>query len=457
VLDHSSLSLTIDGAEHRFDFDDPELRVAGTGDRFVLLDGEAGPLRVSGASSHLLRQLATNEALRLAAGRTLEVGPFPCDLVGGGPVVVEVGGHAVTVRGLGDDRVLPATGALRQSVAISGGSVRLALASGDDEIAVTAPMELLGALHAEVEAVAAWRTMADRPDDLLRTIVALEGDYLLYTAVGAIVDAHGVLAAAHNGRGGPPELDTPLELPAGDAFIDLATDLMQGALEAERHLERVVHQLPAFLTNRDGSIVEPGRRPPVELKVMEARYRIALSGLRGPVAQLGAVHEPLRNALGLLGVEASTDYTAAAISGLAGAVINPIFLLSGASQALSARKHAGRLEADRLGGARRTAERSVERWNHLVASVVPAAAEQTVDSLFPLRWEVARQLSDRHRRAGPDDAGDLSRRLAKRLARLETFLAFPASDSVDHSRQLVVDRLKAAIAHLGETDRFAVF
>ena len=444
VLDAEGLTLGLPGGKpHGFRFADPALRVSGTAERLVLLDGTLGPVALEGADSELVQRLSAHPGLRDAAARTLTGTRFPCVLAETGrPVVVEVGvGQTAQLRGASP---LPADGWTHVERDVERNDA-LVLMHPEARASIASTLELLDALQTRLHACRAQVTFRGRTPDLLRSIVALEGDYLLYTMVGPVVELHGIL-----GSMGRPDLHRPLQMPATEDFGGLAQDLVRGAAEVERHLERVAFSLPSFLTRCDGALAAPEERPPASLKLLEARYRHALAPLRVLAAKAAAVHEPLRPALVAMGLSASADFRGAALSTLAGAMVNPIFLLAGAQQAWAAHRNAGRVAQDRLDAGRRATERALQRWNDLVLSLLPAVVQHVLDAVFPLRWRVGQELS-----AVQDDG--LPVRLAHRLARLDAFVGLPPSTAVRHVRRDIIDALKACMAEVGEHDGFHTF
>ncbi len=71
-----------------FDLDDPELRVAGSAERFVIFNPVHGPVAVTCASAAFGRRLHEHAKVRAAAERTLTSGIFPAELSDGRPVAL---------------------------------------------------------------------------------------------------------------------------------------------------------------------------------------------------------------------------------------------------------------------------------------------------------------------------------------------------------------------------------
>ncbi len=440
------LTLRASGREHTFGFADPGLRVAGDDEAMVWADERVGPLRLTGP---LVARLAEEPGVRDVAQRTTTGASIPCTL-DDVPVLVDLHADGVAVRGPGEQRTV-ATGDV-QRLTVEGGALVVTVAGVP--LRFRGALEALAAVHAGLGAGRLAERYRSDPGALHRVLVALEGRYLLYTVFGPIAELHGQLRA----RAGAEGLGLDAAVPApddddggpllGPRALELAAELLHGAARVERHLERAAHRLPAYLTARDAAVLAPGQRPPLALKQQEGPTRGALVGVRLLAQKLGAVHEPLRHALATAGVEVEADYSVAALSTLAG-VLNPVFLLAGASQALAASNQAERVSSDRAGGARRAATRALERWNQVVLDLLAPVAQQVADGLFPVRWAIGKQL------AAPGD-DDRLRRLIARVSRLDTFLRFPPSPGVAHPRGEVVAALVDRIDRLADGDGFAL-
>ena len=438
ALGAAHLALHLGSEEHRFGLGDPDLCVSGDANAMVWMDGTVGPLRLSGP---LVERLSASPRVREAAARTLRGHLIPCSLTDGTPIAVALHPQGVSVRGTGVGQNLPAATVERMELAgtVDSGR-RLVVDHGNGRLEWVGSLDSLAALYAGLQRFPLARRFGTTPQDGQRAVVSAEGRYLLYTVLGPLVELHQMLLGhqATTGWG----LDEAVHVPDDDEqLLTVATELVHGAAEAERHLERVGLRLPAFLTACDTRYLAPeSERPPVALKLLEPKMIAALAPARQLAAKLARIHEPLRHALGAAGVETEADYSMAALSTLAGAMINPIFLVSGLGQAIAASNQADRLATDRSGGARRMAGQCIDRWNHMVATWLAPIGQQVLDGLFPLRWSVAKQLS--------------AASAVERLARLDTFLRFPASDAVAHSRQRVVESLEGKIRRLGSNDAF---
>ena len=465
VVDDEQLAVTVDGGSHRFAFDDGSLRIAVGASDLIVCDDRAGPIMVSEIGGELHGCLAAHDRLLTAARRTIELGPFPCR-VDDRPAMVEIVDGQIVGRVAVDGRPdlstieLPTPEWGQAIVVNSDRGVELALPSptGVDDPVIGGALPVVAEIHRQLAIDAAPARAFAGGDGLAQTITALEGDYLLYTILGPVVEAHRLLLVDHGVH--PTDEDTlatEVPEPWANALETLGLTLVDTAAQIEQHLERVLHQLPAFLTANDSNIVRPDGQPLLALKALEPRYRAALAPLRLLVGHAGAVHEPLRNALAVLGVESAPNYGAALLTGMAGAVVNPIFLISGASQAIGAKKSVSRLSAEKQGSAQRAVQRATERWNRLALQTSHDLIGPVLDGLFPLRWELSRYYAACLDSDDEAERQSVRRLLLRRLATLETFLAMPAPGSAASSRQCVVDALHRQLAAAGHAEHFTPF
>ncbi|SQD98002.1 conserved hypothetical protein [Parafrankia sp. Ea1.12] len=447
VLDDTALELQ----EHhsarvvaRFDLFDSRLRVAGSAERFVVVDPEHGPVTVQSESAVFGRRLLEHPALRAAAERTLADGPYPAELADGRPVVCAVGPDALRVRGPGLELRLPFT-ALR---AVEGTSQEqragLRVATGDAEVSIVGQLELVRAVHTDIVAGRHATAGPRAVPDMLRAAVGLEEDYFLYTIFGPFYELHAVLL----GDGTAAELGRAVPQPTDDeARARTAATLAEGLVELQRHLDQVGSVLPAFVRHRDALLLEPvtGGAEPAWLKAQEGRLRAALTPVQRAAAETAQL---AAQATRLLDLDPAAlprpNYTGTAVSLGVAALLNPVFLVSGATQAYS-RYTQGEKQTAQLGAqSARGWATLLDRWNVLVSTTLPVLGYVLTENLFAPRWETARRMTSELRGAPVHTREAVLRAVAYRLARLDVLRRYPAGAGIRVGRGTIADHLRAA-------------
>lgn len=376
----------------RFSFSDPELRVAGTTERFVLASPTAGPLVIAEGAERFRQQLVANEGAVAAARRTLESARFPvfCD---GAPVLVTVGEQAIDfsgpvtpVRRIGWDAlrsVRTCTGDGAESLELYGAATPV---QPPQRVQVEGERLVLTALSKAVSTRAFLREFAGRPTELVATVLGLERDYFVYSLVGPLYELHRVLASADGDE--PGTTLQPLALPGSlDARLRRAQVLAAGIEPIRRHLTKALHYLPAALAGWDAELASRigAGGGAHSARTFERSYRAAFAPLQQLLAEVLRIREWLLQVHGVdAKLEKGADYGAAAVS-LALGMVNPLMLAGAVNQAYSARKLSAREKSEIGDRAERLLERANDTWNELVFDTAPALWHQVLDATFPLR------------------------------------------------------------------------
>ncbi|WP_238438604.1 hypothetical protein [Frankia nepalensis] len=463
----------------RFDLADPRLRVAGSAERFVIFDPEHGPVSVASDSEVFGRRLHAHPGVRAAAERTLATGgPYPAELAGGRPVACAVDAAALRVKGRGvrlrvpfaairavEGTMAPAPesvavdAATAEGVAAGGVAVpraSLRVATADTDLTVVGPLELIRALHTDVCAANYATEDPRRIPDMLRAAVGLEDDYFLYTIFGPFYELH----AALRGDGTADGLGAPVTLPEDDeGRLRTAAALSEGLDELRRHLDQVGSVLPAFVRYRDAQVLAPaigGRAEPDWLKAQESRLRAALAPAQRAAAETGALSAQVAR---LLDLDPSAlprpNYAGAALS-LGAAFLNPVFLVSGASQAYNQYSQSEKRSAMMNAQSARGWAAVLDRWNTLVTSTLPVLGYVLTENLFDSRWETARRLTGALGATPPERRETAMRIVARRLARLDVLRRYPANAGIRLSRGEIAHYLRTARDSIS-TPRFVDF
>ncbi|WP_066372179.1 hypothetical protein [Herbidospora mongoliensis] len=411
-----------------FDLGDPELRVAGSAERFVIFSPAHGPVSVTCASAAFGRRLQEHAKLRAAAERTLTSGIFPAELSDGRPVALACTPDGLRIRG-------PELGlriAYTSIKSVEGTPERLRLTTERSDLTVVAPPELIQALHTELRARSYLDATAGQVPGMLRAAVGLEEDYLLYTIFGPFYELHAALLGEGADLGGP------VTEPNAAVF-------QVGLFELQRHLDQVSYILPAFIRRRDALLL--GDPEPDWLKAEEAALRAALAPVQRAAAEVGQLAAQVSRLIDLDPAELpKVSYGGAAVSLGAAALVNPVFAVSGLSQAYAARNQGDQRRNQATALSARGWTTVLDRWNALVGSSLPVLSYVITENVFPLRWTAARRLAETATLPA----------VARRLATLDVLRRYPASPGVRLRRGDVADHLRATRDGL-PTPRFADF
>ncbi|MEV0382080.1 hypothetical protein [Nonomuraea sp. NPDC050643] len=427
-----------------FDLGDPHLRIAGTVERFVVFSPAHGPVTVECASEVFGRRLYQNAELRAAAERTLTSGVLPAELADGRPVACAFAPDGMRVKGAGVNLRIPYQAI--KSVEGRPGLPRAAmrLTTERTELEVVAQPELVQALHIELRA---WSNALAKPSQvpgMLRAAVGLEEDYLLYTVLGPFYELHAALL----GDVGADGLARPVTLPEdSDERSRVAAVLQVGLGELQAHLDQVASVLPAFLRHRDARLlaaVTNGAEPDW-LKAQEARLRAALAPVQRASAETGQLAMQLSRVMDLdPDALPKVSYAGAALSLGAAALLNPVFAVSGISQAYSSHAQGEQRKAQVTAQAERGWAIVLDRWNALVATTLPVLGYVLTENVFGLRWETARRLGEELAAAPEAARGQVLRAVARRVAVLDVMRRYPGGTGVRLRRGEIADHLRAA-------------
>ncbi|MEV0619398.1 hypothetical protein AB0I81_39190 [Nonomuraea sp. NPDC050404] len=439
-----------------FDLGDRQLRIAGTAERFVVFSPAHGPVAVECDSEPFGRRLHGNTEVRAAAERTLGSGVLPAELADGRPVACAFAPDGMRVKGGGVNVRIPyeAIKTVEGRPALPRAELRLQTERTD--LRVVAQPELVQALHTEVRAWSNARASAAQVPGMLRAAVGLEEDYLLYTVFGPFYELHAALL----GDVGADGLGAPLTLPeTGDERSRVATVLQVGLNELQTHLDQVSSVLPAFLRHRDAQLLSAvtGGAEPDWLKAGESRLRAALAPAQRAAAETGQLAAQLSRVMDL-DPEAlpKVSYAGAALSLGAAALLNPVFAVSGISQAYSSHAQGEQRKAQVTAAAERGWVVVLERWNALVGTSLPVLAYVLTENVFGLRWESARRIGQELAAAPPAARPPVLRAVARRLAVLDVMRRYPGGSGVRLRRGEIADHLRAAREAV-RTPRFVDF
>jgi hypothetical protein len=439
----------------RFELADPRLRVAGSAERFVVFNPDHGPVTVQSGSEAFGRRLQEHPGVRAAAERTLATGPYPAELADGRPVACAVAAESVRVKGPGVDLTIPFArlGSVEGTATVPRASLRVT--TDRTVVTIIGQSELVQAVHTEIAAGSNATAKAGQVPDMLRAAVGLEEDYFLYTVFGPFYELHAALL----GDATADQLATPATPPDSEEDrARMAAVLAEGLLDLQRHLDQVGSVLPAFVRHRDAQLLAPlASGEPDWLKLQEGQLRQAF----GPVQRAASETAGLAGqASRLLDLDPESvpraSYTGAAVSLGAAALFNPVFAVSGVSQAYSQYSQREKRKAEVSAQSSRGWTLVLDRWNTLVNTSVPVLAYVLTENLFGLRWEAARRLTLAVRDCPAERREPVLRNVARRLARLDVMRRYPMTAGIRLRRGEIADHLRAAREAV-QTPRFADF
>ncbi len=423
---------------HRFCFDDPSLRIAGTSSAFLISDGKLGPLQVEIENPPFQERVYTHPAVKACAGRSHQRQPYLVRL-DNRPATLAVARETLTIKSPDTDRQIPIASLTRVEPIERDGSIELELTIDTAEHRVSADLAVLQALHTVLHRNILIEQCGRRELDLPRATLAREGDYLLYTLFGRFYELHAALCREW-GRGA--ELH-PLELPeAHSSRLALASVIAQSTAPLLRHIDMLVYYLPTYLTQRDTKLFAGHPEEQAAVKDHESRYRGVLSAVRGLTGELSWMRETLLRIEGVEPVpDASTGLATLSLAAAAAGFLPPLFLVAGAERALGSSRRSKELSKRHGELTEESLRRVLEKWNDWIETMLPAFSHQIVEGLFPLRRDIARAANKLVAIAGNEPLRD---RLAERLARLSVFLLFPDDSTCGHRRRDIVDAIGAA-------------
>nr|WP_062339674.1 hypothetical protein [Herbidospora sakaeratensis] len=423
-----------------FDLADPHLRVAGSAERFVVFSPAHGPVAVTCGSTTFGQRLHRHAGLRAAAERTLTAGVLPAELSDGRPVAFAFAADGMRVRG--PEVSLSIAYAAIRGVEGDPAAPRptLRLTTERSDLTVVAQPELIQALHTEIRTWSHLDATADQIPDMLHAAAGLEEDYLLYTIFGPFYELHAALLGETDG------LSTPVTLPdTAEGRSRLAAVLQIGLVELQRHLDQVAYVLPAFVRHRDAVLLATDE--PEWLKQGEAALRGALAPTQRAAAETGQLAAQVSRLIDLdPDALPKVSYTGAALTLGAAALVNPVFAVSGLSQAYSARSQGDQRKSQVTAQSERGWAAVLDRWNSLVSSSLPVLSYVVTENVFPLRWAAARRLAETAALPG----------VARRLATLDVLRRYPSGPGIRLRRGQIADHLRSTRDTL-PTPRFADF
>jgi hypothetical protein len=439
-----------------FDLGDPHLRIAGTAERFVVFSPAHGPVTVECASEVFGRRLYGNARLRAAAEHTLTSGVLPAELADGRPVACAFAPDGMRVKGSGVNLRIAYESIRTVEAEPKPPRAEMRLTTERTDLRIVAQPELVQALHTEVRAWSNACAGAGQIPDMLRAAVGLEEDYLLYTVFGPFYELH----AALFGDVGADGLGTPVPPPGSPEERSRVAAVLQAGLgELQTHLDQVGYVLPAFLRHRDACLLAAvtGGAEPDWLKAGEAKLRVAFAPVQRAAAETAQLAGQLSRVMDLdPAALPKVSYAGAALSFGAAALLNPVFAVSGISQAYSSHAQGEQRKAQVTAQSERGWAVVLERWNALVGTALPVLGYVLTENVFGLRWESARRIGQ-ELRAAPEAARlPVLRAVARRLATLDVMRRYPGGSGVRLRRGEIADHLRTARENV-PTPRFLDF
>ncbi len=428
-------SADISSGSLQINFSNDDVAVDGTSDSFVLSDRHGTLISISASSGPFHRAIQNNRLLQLAANRSANIGPFVAIKDSKWPVRIETIPEGLRFSGGGDDEVILT---LEMPPRLEWIDSKPCLRLGNVVLEAQIPM-LEG-----IAAAAATPMFLHRIRSNFRggvsSLIGLEGKYFAYSTVGRLAEAHLVLSQALNTQqvSNLSELNSPYEQSLLVAFM------AQNASRMARDLEAMINFLPAFMANNDNRLLEALNLSTLHnSRNMEAACQRALSAVAPLVshfyrldsytAKFYNLRKNLKHQNGW------SRYIPLGVSAAAALTLNPIAWVGVVQQSASLLSQTGARESMEESGMSEAFTNCAEEWTHIINSLLPFAAYRFSQDIYPVRLSLAALLLSAHEKANETERERIEYFVARRLAKISTFLDFPLSLEKNLTREDAVD------------------
>jgi len=366
--------------------------IQGTSTDFLVVDAQAGPLRIRPCSTRFQERILSHRAVAQAAERTSREGPFLGVGPDEAPISVHPGSQGLTARGA----PLPDATDVQYELIDD----RPWLVVGDWRF--SAPSEVLEAVANHLAARA-----ASDLDPALQALPRLEADWLLHAALGPLVLGHRSLVEV---------LGEPLRPPDdADERLLVLTRLSEQVPFMRRAVQTARVQLPTRVRRDDARLaVATGVSMPTvrwRLELMRD-IEVQLDRIEAQLAQLDWLSKALT---------ATTPGYGRLAAQLGMSIINPLRLVGTGAEAVRIAAIKRMVASAEAEGSEQVALTCVQEWSHLVGVLAPMAALELLSGFEPARRELADRLARAERTPALRDG------VARRVARLQNHARFPPS------------------------------
>lgn len=423
-LSATGLTLRLSGKTSRevhFNFVSPNVAIDGTSDAFLITDNGTA-LHISATSESFHHAIQNNHALRSAAHRSANVGPFVATSLAGDPVRIEAESDRLNLfHGGSAEASLIATSA---PPILDWNQAAPVLRMGS--LTVSAQLPMLEGISGSALAFAVLPQVRTDFHGCISSLVGLEGKYFVYSALGRLAECHLSMASATATQpfGSMASMNSEYEKSIFLAFI------VQNAAQLARDLETTANYLPEFAVARDVDIFTHVGAPNVLCaRTVEQAYQRALGVISALVSHLYRLEGYISRLTSMRKALAQEDgwgkFLPLGVSAAA-SLVNPFALVGVAQQGVSLLTRSdsrASMEQDVFADA---FDSSSKEWDYIVHSVLPSVAYRLCQEIYPIRLSTSAILLGIHDRADPATRERMEMRVAQRLARLSVFLDFPS-------------------------------
>ena len=422
--------------EVHFNFASPNVAIDGTSDAFLITDNGTA-LHISATSESFHNAIQNNHALRSAAHRSANVGPFVATSLAGDPVRIEVESDRLTLIQGDSVEALPI--APSEPPILDWTDTTPVLKMGS--LAVSAQLPMLEGISASALAFAVIPQVRADFHGCISSLIGLEGKYFSYTALGRLAECHLSIssAAATQPFGSMASMSSEYERNIFLAFV------VQNAAQLARDFETTVNYLPAFAIARDVDfLTHIGAADALCARTVEQAYQRALGTISTLVSHLYRLDGYISRLTSMRKALAQEDgwgkFLPLGVSAAA-SLVNPFALVGVAQQGVSLltrNDSRATMEQDVFADA---FDSSSKEWDYVVHSILPSVTYRLCQEIYPIRLSTSAILIGIYDKADPATRERIEMLVAQRLARLTTFLDFPSGLDQGRTRGQVTDFL----------------
>ena len=422
--------------EVHFNFVSPDIAIDGTSDSFIITDSGTA-LHISATSESFHHAIQNNHALRSAAHRSANVGPFVATSLAGDPVRIEANTeHLTLIQGSSTEASPIASSA---PPVLDWNDTTPVLRMGG--LTVSAQLPMLEGIAASALAFAVIPQVRADFHGCISSLVGLEGKYFTYSALGRLAECHLSIAsaAATQPFESMASMESEYERNIFLAFV------VQNAAQLARVFETTANYLPAFAIARDVDLLtHVGAANALCARTAEQAYQRALGAVSALVSHLYRLEGYISRLTSMRKALAQEDGWGKLLPlgvSAAASLVNPFALVGVAQQGVSLltrNDSRASMEQDVFADA---FDSSSKEWDYIVHSILPSVTYRLCQEIYPIRLSTAAILLGIHERADSATREQMEILVAQRLARLTTFLDFPSGLDQNRTRGQVTDFL----------------
>jgi hypothetical protein len=256
----------------RFNLSSANLSIEGTSSSFIISDSKNTILKISAQSAPFHQAIFRNRAIRSAAYRSSNVGPYVSTTTSDKLVRLEQGSN---ILHLGNGQVLSnGNGAINNVPELLVNEDQPTLKLGD--ISLRGQLPMLQGIAVGFFTPSVVSSIRNDFKNSLSALLGLEGKYFMYSTFGQIAEMQLSVTAAVGLESSEGVSSLTLD-PAKQTFLAY---MMQNAALLGRNLETTINYLPAFAVGKDRELLSRcGLEKALNVKSIENAYQRALSGI----------------------------------------------------------------------------------------------------------------------------------------------------------------------------------